>query len=53
MAITAAITREIAAVRSPVGLRVTLYAEALALSTNGLPQVAELGLHDIRYRLAG
>src|SRR5688572_9769883 len=46
-AIAAAITRGIAAVRTPVGPRVTLYAEPFALTTNGLPQIAQLRLDDV------
>src|SRR5918993_791439 len=48
MAITAATTRGIAAGRAPIGLRVTLYAEALALTTDGFAEIAQLGLDDVR-----
>jgi len=51
MAIPAATTRGTAAGRAPSGLRVTLYAEALALTTDGLAKIAQLGLHDVRYGL--
>lgn len=38
--------------RQPVGPRLTLYAEALALTPNCLAQVAKLRLHHIGNRLA-
>lgn len=39
--------------RQPVGPRVTLYAEPLALPAYRLAKVPQLGLHDVRDLLAG